>query len=1132
MTRKSTFIQQAKKRIYLKKGMDIPKSLFLFLAASGIQIQATAFAETTDWRLKSAASENITVKLGSTAFQQNTIRGKVVDDNGNALSGVSVTLKGKTTASVTNDDGVFEISAEVGETLVFSSVGHVSKEITISSLSPVNVVLAIANEQLSEVVVVGYGKQKKANLTGAVDQVGSEVFENRPMPNVTQGLQGAIPNLNINLADGKPTRSASYEIRGMGSIGQGGSALILIDGVEGDPAMLNPDDVESVTVLKDAASAAIYGARGTFGVVMITTKSPKKGKTSVNYTTNLISKSATVLPDMVTDAYVYTTMYLEAYSSYYDYSRMPTAFHRSYTFNQNWYDELANRRPGSGKPEVEVDANGNYQYYANMDYYNLLFKNNAWGNEHNLSIQGATDKAGFIVSGRYYTQDGLYRYNSDDYDMYNVRAKGSAKIFKWLEVENNTELSQMNYFNPHRVGDGNVWYGLEGDSNPMIPLFNPDGTLTMGGAFSVGDFWYGKNGMTTKKRLLRNTTSFTSSFYNDLFRIKGDLTFRNADGMSQVRRVPVPYSTKVGQISYIGTETNDLSINNSNTSYLATNIYGEYENTFGDAHYFKGMVGYNYEQSVYNSVLTQRNGLIFPGADNLNLTTGSAIKVNSGYEKWRIAGGFFRLNYAFKERYLVEVNGRYDGSTKFPVSQQWGFFPSISAGWRISNESFWKVNYNAISDLKIRASYGSLGNGNIPSYNYQELFGIAQMTRLINGQLNQKTSQPAVIPDGLTWETSTTSNIGLDLSSLAGRLNFTGDVYVRKTKNMFAVGLDLPAVFGATPPKGNYADMTTRGWELSLGWRDRFDLGHSPFRYNIRVTLADHLSKIDKYTNPEKEMGNYADARINYYEGMTLGEIWGYVTEGFFTSEEDIEKHAKQDLFEPSTTRTWLPGDIKFMDLDGDGRITYGSNKVGDPGDRKILGNSTPRYAYSLNLGAEWKGIFFNVFMQGIGKQDWWPGTDNQLFWGQYNRPYGNVPKSMIGNIWSEDNPDTYFPRYRGYVALQGRRELAVVQTRYMQSVAYIRLKNLQVGYNLPKNLISKAKMNEAKLYLSAENLWSWSPLYKHTKNFDVGNIYGEDIEAEQIDADGGTNTLIGNGGQTYNYPILKSISIGLSVTF
>ncbi|MBW7891728.1 MAG: TonB-dependent receptor plug domain-containing protein, partial [Chitinophagaceae bacterium] len=558
MTRKSTFIQQTKKRICLKKGMDLPKSLFLFLVASGIQTQAMAFAETTDWRLKLAASEKITGRLNSTAFQQNTIRGKVVDGNGNALSGVSVTLKGKNTAAVTNDDGVFEIQAQVGETLVFSSVGHVSKEITINSLSPVNVVLAIANEQLSEVVVVGYGKQKKANLTGAVDQVGSEVFENRPMPNVTQGLQGAIPNLNINLADGKPTRSASYEIRGMGSIGQGGSALILIDGVEGDPAMLNPDDIESVSVLKDAASAAIYGARGSFGVVLITTKDPKKGKTSVNYTGNLISKSATVLPDMVTDGYLYTKMFLEAYSSYYDYSRLPTAFHRSYTFKQDWYDEMANRRPGSGKPEVEVDANGNYLYYANTDWYNILFKNQAWGNEHNLSVQGATDKNGFIISGRYYTQDGLYRYNSDDYSMYNLRAKGFAKIFDWLVVDNNTELSQMNYFYPHRVGDGSVWYGLEGDSNPMIPMFNPDGTLTMGAAFSAGDLWYGKNGITTKKRLLRNTTSFTSSFFNDVFRVKGDLTFRNADGLEQVRRVPVPYSNKVGQISYIGTETNDL----------------------------------------------------------------------------------------------------------------------------------------------------------------------------------------------------------------------------------------------------------------------------------------------------------------------------------------------------------------------------------------------------------------------------------------------------------------------------------------------------------------------------------------------------------------------------------------------
>lgn len=1061
------------------------------------------------------------------------IRGQVRDSaTGQPLAGVTIKVKGGTTGTVTDAEGNFSLEVPVGSVLEISYLGYEAKEIATAGRVSFNITLAATATGLNQLVVVGYGTQKKANLTGAVDQVGSEVFDNRPMPNVTQGLQGVIPNLNISLADGKPDRSASYQIRGVTSIGQGGSALVLIDGVEGDPAMLNPNDIASISVLKDAASAAIYGARGAFGVVLITTKSPNKNRTSVTYSGNVSVKSPTVVPDMVTDAYTYAGMFVDAYSAYYDYARTPSAFHKSVPYSQDWLDEMAKRRPGSGKPEVEVGDDDKYLYYANTDWYDLLYKDHTLGTDHNLSIQGATEKADFIISGRYYKQGGLFNYNSDDYSMYNVRAKGSAQIFDWLRVENNMGFSQMEYFNPLTVADGNVWYGLEGEAQPMSPMFNPDGTLTMAAAYSVGDLWFGKSGTDSKKRVLRNTTSFTASFFDNAFRIKGDITFRNTDNKADTRRVPVPYSSQVGVISYLGSATNDYEQSNATSKYLATNIYGEYEKTFHAVHYFKGMLGYNYEQSVFNTLATRRNGLIFDDATNINMATGSGIMVNSNYEKWRIAGGFFRFNYAFNDRYLLEVNGRLDGSTKFPVNQQWGFFPSVSAGWRISEEPFWKVSDKAISDLKIRASYGSLGNGNVASYTYRELFNISQMERLIKGALNQQTSAPVPIPDGLTWETSTTSNLGVDLGALHGRLRFTGDAYIRKTTDMFAVGVDLPAIYGATPPKGNYADMTTKGWELSLSWQDGFSVADKPFNYNVRFTLADYSSKIDKYSNPEKDMGGYYDARTSYYEGMTLGEIWGYETEGFFTSEDDVKSHASQKLYFASNSGTWLPGDIKFKDLNNDGVIDYGTNKVGDPGDRKIIGNTTPRYTYSFNLGADWNGIFFSAFFQGVGKQNWWPGTDNALFWGQYNRPYNNIPSSMIGNIWSEDNPNAYFPRYRGYVALQSTRELSVVQTRYLQNVAYLRLKNLQVGYNFPQRMISSLRMQAARIYLSAENLWCWSPLYKHTKNFDVANIYGEDQEAEAAANNGGTNSIISNGGQVYNYPVLKSISAGLSVTF
>lgn len=1070
---------------------------------------------------------------GVMAFAQDrTVTGHVTDPTGAPLAGVSVTsgIRG----AQTDQSGQYSIQLPQSEkSLTFSFVGYGTQSIEIGSQSVIDIQLQAVNSSLEEVIVVGYGTQKKANLTGAVDQVGSEVFDNRPTPNVTQALQGVMPNLNITLADGKPYRDADYQIRGLGSVGQGGSALILIDGVEGDPSTLNPNDIASVSILKDASSAAIYGARGAFGVVLITTKSPAKGRTSVTYNGNISFKSPTIVPDLVTDPILYTDMFVEAYSAYYDYARTPVAFHTALPYSQDWYNELLKHTPGSGLPDVMVDNNGNYQYYASTDWMHLLYKDQLLQHDHNVTVQGGNDKTTFLVSGRYYNQAGLFRYNSDDYRGVNLRAKGSAQIFDWLNVDNNFSFSDENYFFPVTVSNGTVWYSMGSDSQPMSPMFNPDGTLTQGAAFGVGDLWYGKSGITTGKRTLTNTTSFKTSFFQDKFRVRGDFSFRNTDLNELTKRVPVPFSSKEGVISYLGAATNDMTEANTEINYLAANLYTEYENTFGGAHYFKGLLGYNYEQSTFNSLSSFRNGLIFPDAQSLSLATGGSVQIDNDYNKWRIAGTFFRFNYNYKERYLVEVNGRLDGSSKFPENEQVGFFPSVSAAWRLTEEPFWKGDPKGISNLKIRGSYGSLGNGNVAPYSFMELFNIQTMSRLISGQLQQSTSVPPVIPDGLTWETATTGDIGLDLGLLNNRLEFTGDAYVRKTKNMFATGIDLPAVFGATAPRGNYADMTTRGWEISLSWRDQFSLANKPFRYSIKATLSDYLSKIDKYTNENKNLGSINSVNTPYYVGMTVGEIWGFETEGFFTSEEDIQKHASQDRFTPSATKLWLPGDIKFRDTNGDGEVSSGENTVDKPGDRRVIGNLTPRYAFSFNIGGEWNGFFVSVFMQGIGRQNWWPGNDNLYFWGQYNRPYNLIPKSMIGNIWSEDNPNAYFPRYRGYVALQGDRELSVIQTRYLQNVAYVRLKNLQVGYNFTSKWINSIGLKSARVYASGENLWSWSPLYKHSKDMDVAGIYGPDQDATASSAiEGGKDDHISGGANVYNYPILKSISFGISLTF
>jgi TonB-linked SusC/RagA family outer membrane protein len=723
-----------------------------------------------------------------------------------------------------------------------------------------------------------------------------------------------------------------------------------------------------------------------------------------------------------------------------------------------------------------------------------------------------------LVSGRFLKQDGLFKYNSDDYDTKNFRARGSIEAFPWLTVENNTDYSVSNYHNPINVGEGGgIWRNIADEGKPTVPLFNPDGSLTFASAYTIGDFFYGKNGFDTRNEVIRNITGLRSRFFDNKFRVNVDFTFRNTNANRYQKRVQVPFSNFLGVTSYVGQTTNDIATEDAKTRYLATNVYAEYENDFGDNHYLKAMVGYNYEQSTFNRVAVQRNGLIFDDASDLNLALGQAINTGGGFEEWAILGGFSRLNYAFKDRYLVEVNARYDGSSKFPANQRFGFFPSVSAGWKINKESFWKVSPKAISELKIRGSYGSLGNGNIASYAFQEIFNINQSGVILNGVRPQTTRNPGVVPENLTWETSTTSNIGLDISMMSNRLSFSGDAYVRKTTDMFTFGLTPPAVFGASVPRGNYADLTTKGWEASITWRDKIGNGKKPFKYNVRFVLSDNKTVIDKYNNPEKFLNDY-------YVGQTIGEIWGYETAGFFIDAADIASSAKQNpQMRASPTGLWFPGDIKLRDLNKDGLINVGENKAGNSGDRRIIGNSSARYSFGVNLGADWNNFSFSVFLQGVGKQQWYPSTEAEMFWGQYNRPYNNIPIFHLGNMWTPQNTNAYFPRTMSRAASNATtRTLGVAQTRYLQNVAYVRMKNIQIGYNLPSNWTKRIGAQTMRLYFSGENLFTYSPMYKVVKNtIDVENAVRSDRD---------TNS--GNSGDGYNYPMLKSYSFGVNLGF
>jgi len=1063
-------------------------------------------------------------KETQTIAAQSTVKGVVKDSNGAAMPGVTITnlSTGKTTS--TDASGQFSLPANAGQKLKLTLVGYSEKVVTVSG-NQLDIVMESKDTELEEVVVVGYGTQKKVNLTGAVDQVGSEVFEGRVLGNASQMLQGVIPNLNITPADGKPNRAPSFNIRGTTSIGQGGSALVLIDGVEGDPASINPNDIETVTTLKDAAASAIYGSRGTFGVVLITTKRAKAGKTSINYSGNGSFQKPITLPKFVTDGYEYASHFFEAYNAWNNYTLTPSKLNKTQIFTMDWLNEFKRRKEQGITEEVTVDDKGNYVYYGNEDYYGALIKDHTFVQDHNLSVNGNSEKFDYYISGRAYDYKGLYRYNTDKYKIYNTRAKAGVQVNEWLRISNNIDYNYSKYRDPVTAGEGgNIWRNIADEGHPSSPIFNPDGSLSFSAAYTVGDFIYGKNRMETENRDLRNTTAFETKFLNNSLRIKGDLTFRNRD-LNAVRvRVPVPYSTQQGKMLKLETDlNNNIYQVDQKWKYLFGNIYGEYERTVGD-HYFKGLLGYNYEQRSISGTYINKTGLLTEDVDNINLAVGQNTTATAEYNKYRTAGVFMRANYIFKHRYLFEFNGRYDGSSRFPIDQQWAFFPSASAGWRVSEEPFFNVDKRIISDLKFRASYGSLGNGVVDPYSFMDLYDIRIMDRLLNGQKPSYTSVPKVIPNNLTWETARTANFGVDFSSLNGKLTFTGDIYQRKTLNMYTLSVELPDIFGAASPKGNYADMTTKGFELSIAYKDRFDLNSSPFNWSVKATLADYRSTIDRYENKAGLLQNDRYQQDRYYEGQRLGEIWGYVTQGLFQNQAEIDRAPAQNVIKSSSSGKIYPGDVRFADLNGDGVIDYGSNTIYDHGDKTIIGNYEPRYIYGFNINMDWKNIYFSTFFQGVGRQHWYPSNES-IFWGQYNRPYNNLPEWHLNNYWTEDNPNAYLPRYAGY----NESLKTTPQTRYLQNIAYIRMKNIQIGYNFPAAVTSKLKISSLRAGISGENLWTWSPLYKRTRDLDVGNLAKSDPDVNstmRLDA------TSGNSGDGFNYPVMKSISFNLSVGF
>lgn len=1057
-----------------------------------------------------------------------SLTGTVLNEKKEPVQGVTVVLTEKRSQQkktvVTDENGNFSFSkltAGASYTLKFTMVGYeeyiqqnyMVKE-GISNTILVN--LKQATRTLDDVVVTGYGTQKRSKLTGAVSQINSSVIEDRPSPGLTRLLQGTLPNLNLKMVDGSPTRGATYNVRGTTSIGAGGAALVLIDGVEGNPDFINPNDVESVTVLKDASSAAIYGSRAAFGVVLITTKTPKKEIVKVNISSNYSINQRTVTPDLITNGYQWAKNFDESFTGWNDYTSHPTVVNNIFPFSMEYLDRLRQHDEDPSLPKVEFNQSlGKYEYFGNTDWLKELYKDNIPSTEQAVSVSGGSEKANFFLSGRYYFQDGIFNDNTDKFNKYNLRAKGEVSIKPWLKAMNNFELSNYTYNFPMLADRDNqtIWRMMDLLSFPMATIYNPDGTFSHTGVYSgIGAFKAGNNHSKTTNIYFRNTVAFEARVLHDQLKLRGDFTISRESSREKRVNNYLNYSSAPGKTDRLGRSL--LQQLNTDRNYMASNFTAEYNSQFGRYHRFKALGGLNIEKSRTDNFNASRDGLLNENRPDFNLMDGLNYSVTGGGKEWAYRGLFYRFNYDFKDRYLLELNGRYDGSSKFPSNQRYGFFPSVSAGWRVSSEPFMQFTRSWLDDLKFRASYGSLGNGNVEPYRYLEQMSISKMKVILNGVQNNYTQLPEVIPESLTWERSTTFDIGMDFAFLRNRLTVTADWYNRKTSDMFIAGEPLPNVFGATVPYGNYADLSTKGWELTLSWKDHSTLFGKKFEYGFNGSLWDSKSKITRFNNSTGSLNS------TYYTGHIIGEIWGYTTAGLFQSQEEISKAADQSFLQNSNGRNLLPGDIRFTDIDGDGFINQGDNTIYDPGDRRIIGNNSPRYQFGFTLSARWNGIGISAFFQGIGKRDWYFAPEAGLFWGLYNRPYGYQPAKMMENRWTEDNPGGYWPRLRGYAANTATRSLGAPQTRYLQDASYLRFKTLTLDYQLPASLMRKFRMNSATIYITTQNLFTLSGLYKYTDGIDP-----EIIENPVGD-------LLNNSGQGYAYPMLKTTTIGINVNF
>ena len=1016
-----------------------------------------------------------------TYAQKRTLTGTVRDKATiERLPGVTIQEKGTTNGATTDTDGNFKISISPESVLVISFIGMNTKEIKPGKANNLTIDLESSIQQVDEVVVVGFGTQKKENLTGAVTTVDiKKTMSGRPINDVAKGLQGVVPGLTITYSNGDVTRSPVMSIRGMGSLNatNGGSPLIVVDNVVvTDISMVNPEDIESISVLKDAASTSIYGARAAFGVILVKTKTGNKSsRFTISYSNNFAWSTPTLLPkfpdDPVAEINAMDAAMTRANQSFDMFGMKAGPLTTGIT---NWLQKYANNRKGNQmiKGEDFDIVNGVAYFYRIWDPIKEMYQKSIPQQNHNLQLSGGTEKLNFYLSGAYNYQEGIMKIKPEKLDKYNITLGINSKFNDWLDIEAKVMTRQFDYDYPYGYQDYYYYMWRWGAYFPYGTYTDPNGITAK--FRNVNGFIDAANYCTRRQTYTNNSIGATIHLAKTLS-LRTDFAYGIINSSTHETGGYVslwdfwggglPLNTALPSAAY---DETDFTANKS--TQITSNTYLTYEEKFKD-HSIKVIGGINSEQGKYFMQYSKRLGLMDVNKGELPLATGTP-SVDGDHSDWAVQGLFARINYNYKGKYLVEANGRYDGSSNFPSNSRWAFFPSFSLGYRISEETWMNFIKPTVSDIKIRGSYGSIGNQNVGSDRFVATMVTSTANWVIGSAKVPYIGSPANVSQSLKWETINTLDLGMDARFWNDKVGFTFDWFRRDNTNMLAAGATLPATFGSTAAMENAGSLRTSGWEIAADINHSFSNGINIY---ANVSVSDYTSRIMDWNS------NDAKLLSQNYSGKKIGEIWGFKTDRYFTDAADVTASPSQVGLQ-SGNFVYGPGDIKFKNLNDDNIISAGKSTLDDHGDLVVIGNTSPRYQYSLRLGGDWKNFDIDVFFQGVGKRDWWAIGNEAI-------PYyrgADVMYQHQMDFWSPTNLNAQYPRpYPGNAvsAIAGIATMAggapaasgnnfYPQDKYLLNLAYLRLKNLTFGYTIPANLTKMVKMEKVRIYFSGQNLF------------------------------------------------------------